>query len=139
LDRADHDSTLRRASIAHMSSRPASCSTKVALRKSNSRLRSQAPWLNFVPTVYYDYFQNRSTSNVNWADLVPTLDSFLYYFRNQKNGICIDDTAECENTVNNAPAEIRDMSSLLPAGRKLQVGIYFVACQACSKHSTAVG
>jgi hypothetical protein len=102
-----------------------------------SRLRSQAPWLNFVPTVYYDYFQNRSTSTINWADLVPSLDSFLYYFRNQKNGICIDDTAECENTVNNAPVEIRDMSSLLPAGRKLQVGIYFVACQACSEHSTA--
>ena len=102
-----------------------------------SRLRSEAPWLNFVPTVYYNYFQDRSTTKKNWADLVPTLNSFMFYFRNEKIGICIDDTAECENTINNAPAEIRDMSSLLPAGRKLQVGMYFVACEACSEHSTA--
>jgi hypothetical protein len=102
-----------------------------------SRLRAQAPWLNFVPTVYHSYFQDRSTSEKNWADLAPTLDSFLYYFRNEKLGECIDKTAECENTVNNAPMEIRDMNSLLPAGRKLQLGIYFVMCDACSEHSEA--
>src|SRR5207245_2783150 len=46
--------------------------------------------------------------------------------RNEKRIICINDTQECERTVNDAPDEIRDMGELLPAGRKLQVGMYFV-------------
>ncbi len=97
-----------------------------------SRLRSQAPWLNFVPTVYYDYFRNRFSA---WADLGLTLDSMQFFFRNEKNGECIDHSLNCERTVNNAPDEIRDMHQLLPGGRKLQVGMYFAGCQACSTNA----
>jgi hypothetical protein len=101
-----------------------------------SRLRSQAPWLNFVPTVYYGYFQKRF-SDENWADLGLTLDSIQFFFRNEKNGECIDHSLGCERSVNNAPDEIRDMHQLLPGGRKLQVGMYFVGCQACSTNAAS--
>jgi hypothetical protein len=96
-----------------------------------ARLRSQAPWLNFVPTVYHDYYERRQ-SDKNWADLGLTLDSMLFFFRNEEHGTCIDWTSDCERTVNNAPDEIRDMGELLPAGRKLQVGMYFAGCSTCS-------
>lgn len=98
-----------------------------------SRIRSQAPWVNFVPTVYHGYFDRHSG---NWADLALTLDSMEFYFRNEGHGVlCIADTPECERTVNNAPDEIRDMLSLMPSGRKLQIGMYFVACDVCAKAS----
>lgn len=92
-----------------------------------TRLRSQAPWLNFVPTIYHDYYQLRMGAK-NWADLGLTLDSMLFYFRNEEHNECMDLSPECAMTANNAPDEIRDMKELLPSGRKLQVGVYLGAC-----------
>jgi hypothetical protein len=81
-----------------------------------SGMRSQSPWLNFVPTVYYHNFK--------WPDLTRTYDTLLFYFRNAKADECL--ATPCgEASVNNAAAEFADMSALLPAGRKLQVGIYY--------------
>jgi hypothetical protein len=94
-----------------------------------SRMRSQSPWLNFVPTIYYDYFANRfNSSKFNWADLALTLDSMQFFFRNQKAHACINDTLDCARSADNVPSEIRDMQTLLPSGRELQVGVYFVGC-----------
>jgi hypothetical protein len=56
-----------------------------------STLREQAPWLNFVPTVYYEYFQTR-VSRWNWADVALTLDSMQFFFRNEKHRMLIDRT-----------------------------------------------
>jgi hypothetical protein len=104
-----------------------------------SNLRSQAPWLNFVPTVYYPYFQDRFSSATNWADMALTLDSMQFFFRNQKqtnpDHECIDNTLICTQSVENAPGEIRDMHQLLPAGRKIQVGVYFVGCGGCGTNA----
>ena len=99
-----------------------------------SALRAQAPWLNFVPTVYYAYHRDRlSHDGFDWADLGLTLDSMQFFFRNEKDkdNECITNTLKCTRTVANAPDEIRDMQQLLPAARKLQVGVYFVSCGGC--------
>ncbi len=83
-----------------------------------------------------------------WPDLPLTLDSMLFYFANDRLGECEnevacgvpepDDVDYCiagppiggsgtcaEATVPNAAVEINCMSGILPAGRKLQVGLYF--------------
>jgi hypothetical protein len=99
-----------------------------------SGLRAEAPWLNFVPSVYYGYYQDRlAPERSDWADLVPTLDSIQFFFRNEKDqgNECITNTLKCTRTVTNAPDEIRDMQALLPSGRKLQLGAYFVGCGSC--------
>jgi len=78
---------------------------------------------SFAPFVYYNLIRYGSEQ---WKDLGLTLDSMVFFFRNDKRTQCIDDTPECERTVENAPDEIRDMAKLVPAGRKLHVGMYFV-------------
>jgi hypothetical protein len=113
-----------------------------------ARMRSQAPWLNFVPTVYY------GLGVPPWPDRGLTLDSILFYFRNEKEGQgpcaanscplvpcrlgpscsrcpcpparwgCLDGSC-AEATVPNVQGEIADMIGLLPAGRKMQAGVYF--------------
>ena len=100
-----------------------------------SRMRLQASWLNFVPTVYYGELDANK-------DIARTVDSVLFYFRNNKQGEgpcsrcsghtsrkgCLDGVC-AEPTVANAPGEIKYMSGFLPAGRKLQVGVYFCAAR----------
>jgi hypothetical protein len=86
-----------------------------------SNMRTQAPWMNFSPIVYYP---NGPAWTSNWSDLGLTLDSMIFFFRNQKASVCIG-TAACDSTVNNAPGEIADMSKLLPTGRKMLLGIYY--------------
>jgi VCBS repeat protein len=106
-----------------------------------ARLRAQTPWMNFVPTVYYQ------VKSVGWKDLGTSLDSMLFYFKNEKQGEgpckgkekvcprgfekpnnkgCLAGTC-AEATVKNAPGEIADIAGLLPWGRKLQGGIYYSA------------
>jgi hypothetical protein len=89
-----------------------------------SRMHSQARWLNFAPTVYYgDLAGDRQ------PDLGRAFDTFLFYFRNEKHGACL--AGACgEASVANARGEYDDITALLPAGRKLQAGVYF------SRHST---
>lgn len=100
-----------------------------------SRLRARSPWLNFVPTAYYsDFFPG------NYKDIGLRFDSLLFFFRNEKQGEGPCSSSSCpahkstsgclagtcaEPTVENAVGEITDMSRLLAAGRKLQVGAYF--------------
>lgn len=109
-----------------------------------ARLRAQAPWMSFVPTSYYE--QSGTFVGSRWPDLPLTLDSVLFYFRNEKEGAgpCTAETCdvpgscpnaclagECaEATIPNAPGEIEDMTAWLPEGRKLQFGLY------ASRHST---
>jgi hypothetical protein len=84
-----------------------------------SRMRSQAPWLNFVPSVYYhDFKDNRR------PDTAQTFDTMLFWFRNEKEHACLADGCG-EASVGNAPGELTYMSGLVPAGRKLQVGVYW--------------
>jgi hypothetical protein len=85
-----------------------------------SNMRQQAPWMNFAPVVYYPQFHSS-----NWADLVLSLDSMVFFFRNDKRGVCIGPTPKCDATVNNATDEIADMSKLLPRGRNMLLGIYY--------------
>jgi hypothetical protein len=76
-----------------------------------------------------------------WPDIARTFDTMIMYFRNEKRGEgpcsmcagppphtskagCLDGVC-AEGTVKHAPEEIADMSAFLPAGRKLQVGVYF--------------
>ena len=88
-----------------------------------ARMRARSPWLNFAPLVYYP-LRNDS----RWKDVGLTLDSMVYFFRNEKKKqpCMIGNTAECERTVDRAPGEIAEMIPLLPAGRKMLLGIYFV-------------
>lgn len=83
-----------------------------------SRMRQQSPWLAFVPTAYYDDLDD------NPPDLARTFDTRLYYFRNEKNGICLEGACG-EESVENAPGELERAAGFLPVGRKLQVGTYW--------------
>jgi hypothetical protein len=84
-----------------------------------SRMRSQAPWLNFVPTAYYGDLKDKHR-----PDLGQTLDTMLFYFRNESEHECLAGVCG-EASVGNAPGEFAYMGGFLPAGRKLQVGVYF--------------
>ena len=88
-----------------------------------SNMRSQAPWLNFSPFLYYP--AGSDSWLTKWADLGMALDSPVFFFRNEKRGVCIG-PPWCDQTVNNAPDEISDMSHLLPSGRKMLLGVYYV-------------
>ena len=90
-----------------------------------SNMQSQAPWMNFAPFIYYP---NPNWTS-QWGDLVLTLDSMVFFFRNQEDGVCIG-TAQCDSTVYNAPAEITEMSKMLAKNRRMLLGIYFVALYA---------
>jgi hypothetical protein len=46
-----------------------------------SNLRSQALWMSFIPTMYHTIVGN------GWADLGLTMDTMLFYFRNDKQGL----------------------------------------------------
>jgi hypothetical protein len=81
-----------------------------------SRMRSQAAWLNFVPTVYYRDFRSSRR-----RDTALTLDTMLFWFTNEKKG----PEGFGEETVNNAPDELAEIRGLIPTGRKLEVGVYF--------------
>ena len=48
-----------------------------------ANLRSQAPWMSIIPTTYHD-LANYNTADKPWADIGLTLDSQLFYFRDQK-------------------------------------------------------
>ena len=114
----------------------------------DSALHGAAPWLSFVPTSYY-----RTSGGVPVASAYPdvglTVDTLLFYFRNEKQGegpcsacatpkpcakACLAGTC-AEATVANAPGEIADMAGLLPADRTLQVGGYFTGHSACGEPS----
>ncbi|HEX4956186.1 MAG TPA: FG-GAP-like repeat-containing protein [Thermoanaerobaculia bacterium] len=102
-----------------------------------SRLRSQAPWMNFAPSLYYhgkesDFFGDE------FPDVAKTFDTFVFYFRNNKQGTgpCSDCTnhtgggacldGECaEATIPNLADEVGDMAAMLPDGRKINVGVYY--------------
>lgn len=102
-------------------------------------LRSQAAWLSFVPTVYYPL---TTYTHKNWADFGLILDSMLFYFKNEKQGIGACARSGCpwptsqrgagclagncaEPGAENVVGEINDMRALLAFGRKLHLGIYF--------------
>jgi hypothetical protein len=115
-----------------------------------SNLRSQAPWMSFIPTMYHTIVGD------GWSDLGLTMDTMLYYFRNDKQGLgpCAANTCTLENgdpishsghgaclagiglggtiesgcaqlTLPNASGEFADVFKLLPTGRKLLGGVYF--------------
>jgi hypothetical protein len=108
------------------------------LAEIQARMRSQAPWLNFVPTVYY------GLQTAQYPDLALTFDSMLFYFRNQKYGQgpcsasicplvygkppgnwgCLDGSC-ADSTIQNAVGEIAEMERILPKGRKMLGGVYF--------------
>jgi hypothetical protein len=114
-----------------------------------SRMREQAPWLSLVPTFYYDRWQV-FVGDV-WPDVGLSLDSILFYFRNEKQGgapcaTCeVPDPTRCadgclegtcaEATVVNLPGEIADVVGMLPPDRKLQVGAYFTPHSTCGEGS----
>ncbi len=82
-----------------------------------SNMRSQAPWMSFVPVSYYH-------DPAAHPDATRTVDSVTFYFKNDKAGYCI--AGACgENSIDNYLGEIDDMEATLPAGRKLQAGIYY--------------
>lgn len=84
------------------------------------QMRTQAPWLNFVPTVYYDTFTNNK-----WPDLTRMLDTVLFFFRNERFGQCL--SSPCgEDSVPNMPGEVDFINAALPPGRKALLGMYYV-------------
>jgi hypothetical protein len=115
-----------------------------------ANLRSQAPWMSFIPTMYHTIVDD------GWSDLGLTMDTMLYYFRNDKQGlgpcaaractlpngnpiVSTDGKGAClagigpngnepgcaQLTLPNASGEFADVFALLPAGRKLLGGVYF--------------
>lgn len=111
--------------------------TEDYLAEMQSRMRSQSPWLNFVPGIYY-HDKNNTFIGKAFPDLLHGVDTALMYFRNNKQGTgpcnncsdhdgsggCLDGVC-AEATIPNAPGEFADVAGLLAAGRKLQAGVYF--------------
>lgn len=121
--------------------------TPELVAKMESGMRGPAPWMSFVPTFYYS--QAGQPSAERWPDVGLTLDSILFYFRNQKEGegpcsacetpsacpsSCLAGTC-AEQTVDNFDGEATEMSAMLPAGRPVQIGIYFSGHSACGTPS----
>jgi hypothetical protein len=129
---------------------PGSDFTADLIAQVQANLRSQAPWMSFIPTMYYTIVGN------GWSDLLLTMDTMLYYFRNDNQGLgpCASSSCTLENgdpishsghgaclagiglngaiepgcaqlTLPNAPGEFADVIKLLPAGRKLLGGVYY--------------
>lgn len=126
-----------------------------------SALRADAPWLNFVPTVYWS---RRPSQGPAFADDMPdlgrTFDTILFPFRNQRNHVS-NDTLGCdpegcnlgpdpfiaggcttciagtcaEKTINNAPAELCDMRRFLGHDRKPILYVYLDGLAACGEPS----
>lgn len=122
----------------------------IAILQAN--IRRQAKWVSFVPTVYYDW--NESFVGQQIADLGRLFDTIMFYFRNEKQGYCeagcdLGPTPWCpggcanaclggacaERTIRNAPSEFCDMRTLVPRGRKLQLGTYFTQHCSCGTPS----
>jgi hypothetical protein len=114
------------------------------LARMESKLRQKAPWMNLSPTAYYRAPGGTPVPEA-FPDLGLALDSFLFYFRNDKQGqgpcsscpppgscayACLNGTC-AEKTVVNAPGEIADLAAALAPGRKLHVGVYATGHSAC--------
>lgn len=112
-----------------------------------SRMHARAPWMSLVPTFYYQ--QAGVPSATRWPDVGLTLDSILFYFRNERQGegpcsacatpgactgACLASTC-AEATVANAPGEIAELAGMLAPDRALQVGVYFTGHSACGEPS----
>jgi hypothetical protein len=122
--------------------------TPEVVAKMVSAMRSQAPWMSFIPTSYY-----RSEGNFvfsTWPDLGATVDSLLFYFRNEKQGAgpcsacpppgscgfaCLSGSC-AEQTVQNLPGEANEVASGL-FGRKIQLGIYATGHSSCGTPSVS--
>lgn len=125
---------------------PHSIFTTQLVARFTSGLRRHAPWMSFVPTMYYS---EHGFIGDEYADLFWAVDFPLFYFRNQKQGagpcapaVCpwgyrkpSEHTGGClagacaEPTVMNAPDEIMDMAAAMPPARgaNLLVGFYATA------------
>jgi hypothetical protein len=116
-----------------------------------ARMRAQSPWLSLAPTFYYP----RGVAAVKepFPDIGLSMDSILFYFRNEKRGegpcascatpkpcpnACLAGTC-AEATVANAPDEIADMATLIAPGRELQVGAYITGHSACGTTTPKYG
>jgi hypothetical protein len=86
------------------------------IARMESNLRSQAPWMSLIPTVYYPPLMK---DHPRWMDLQLALDTMLFYFKNEKQG-----TGPC------APS-----NCLMPDGTRPQPN----ACLAGVGPSTATG
>ncbi|HEY3450359.1 MAG TPA: VCBS repeat-containing protein [Myxococcales bacterium] len=118
-----------------------------------AEMRSQAPWLALAPTFYYR--EGGAFVLDSWPDVGLALDSILFYFRNEKQGVGPCASAACgvpapakctgaclagtcaEATVANAPGEIADMAQGLPGARRLQFGVYASSHSTCGQPSAA--
>jgi hypothetical protein len=82
-----------------------------------SNMRSQAPWMSFVPVAYYD-------DPGKHPDVMSTVDNVVFFFKNDHDGTCIDGTCGEESIVH-FQDEVAHVASYLPAGRNMQIGIYY--------------
>ena len=96
-----------------------------------AHMRSQAPWMSFVPTGYYRDFLMRQNNAKEVPDITRTVDSVLFYFRNEAHHKvhgkffgCLQDPCGL-NSVQYLPEEFAAVRSQLPAGRHLQLGTYW--------------
>jgi hypothetical protein len=121
--------------------------TPALVAEMQAEMRSRAPWMNLVPTFYYSEADQPSAER--WPDVGLTMDSVLFYFRNQKQGegpcsacdtpkpcpgSCLAGTC-AEATVANFAGEASEMAAMLPQGRQLQIGLYFTGHSACGTPS----
>jgi hypothetical protein len=114
------------------------------LAEFTSRLRYQQTWLNLVPTFYSEAADGTPVS-LQWPDLPLTVDSMLFYFRNDRAEpepeTCEGDEGVFEvQTIPNAAdptgqGEIAEMAALLSPGRQLHVGVYFTGLGDCGTPS----
>jgi hypothetical protein len=86
------------------------------LAEMQAQMRSRAPWMNLVVETY--------SNTLSVPDIGRTVDTLIFYFRNDMDSQCISGTCG-ENSIRNAPEEIAYVASFLPADRKLQVGTYW--------------
>lgn len=107
------------------------------------------PQLTLAPTFYYR--ASGTPTAAKYPDVGLSVDTLLFYFRNEKQGAgpCsgCDTPGPCNNaclagtcaeaTVANAPGEIADMATMLPGDRKLQLGAYFTGHSKCGEPSPA--
>ncbi|HWU90734.1 MAG TPA: VCBS repeat-containing protein [Kofleriaceae bacterium] len=87
------------------------------LAQIQSNMRSQAPWMSFVPIAYTGNLETR-------PDVSRMIDTVNFFFRNDAQGSCIGGTCG-EHSVVFFQDEAAAVASHLPTGRKLQVGFYF--------------
>jgi hypothetical protein len=66
------------------------------IARMEANLRSQAPWMSLIPTTYHD-LADYHTAKKPWADIGLTLDSQLFYFRDQKQ-FDVEGTTPCSSS-----------------------------------------